>query len=622
MATIARLPDIWKINGKADIDGVLAAGHSPEDLRRVFTGAVQSSAFINSLAEAERKTLQSRIEKSGHPSILKESVRTVADKGAAAKLALRVGKASDEQLTRSLIEVVGEKGWPLGPIKSALNEGRRQHREQENERRIESGELSLLFDERHARAWFLDADSLVEMKLDSNCRALVTELAGDSGEGAVRATLNSYLHKARNIGTRIQPQSLVTKPAGENRIYVASEPTRLICLASGSVETPPNGINRDHAFILPGVHWKTWSYHSHADLRVACVGLLDSVAGAWALNPSDRLFLLGLALSVFLLPLLPGLGLVALAGLYGCGKTSIASALGHLLNGLPAEAMPLKEEVLNARAAESLLLFIDEAEPETIEKLGRVLNTLAKGGVGDPPASALPVLCAANLKLMPGTAQRAFILPVTREYQQPVQLNDALYCESIAMRREEYLSAVMRLIAKKVLPAWEDGTLNRIVSELNSNAGDHPNRRNFHTLAAALLIINALHEGANRDTPDSLMTTWLRDQSERHLELAAGTSDVIAALEALNASADKMSPEQFQKEYGLTFDRKVRAIQASAAQLFKALKIVDRTIKLENSSEMMTALKSNYDALLHKGWYVRFSVKTIKGHNVHELRFP
>ncbi|MEI6234181.1 MAG: hypothetical protein WCT04_14095 [Planctomycetota bacterium] len=622
MATIARLPDIWKTSGKADIDGVLAAGHSPDELGRVFAGASQPDAFVNSLAEDERKALLSRIDKSAHSSILKESVKTVADKVTAAKLALRVGKAGDERLARSLIELAAEKGWSLGPIKGALNEGNRQRREQENERHIESGELSLLYDERHARAWFLDTDGLVEMKLDSNGRALITKLAGDPCESAVRATLNLFLQKARANGTRVQPQSLVTKPTVEEKLYVASEPTRLICLKPGAVEVVPNGINRDRVFILPAESWREWSFRADVDPRAACTALLDSVIGAWAISPTDRLFLLGLALCVFLLPLLPALGLVALSGLFGLGKTSIASGLGRLLNGVPVKPVAMKDDCVIKLAASVWLLFIDEAEPESVEKLGRVLNVLAKSGVGDPPASALPLLCAANLKLLPGTAQRAFILPVAKEHQQAVQLNDARYCESIAARRDEYLSAVMQLIAAKVLPAVMDGTLDQIVAELNANAADHPNQRNFHAIAAAYLIVNAIHEVAGRQTPDSLMAAWLKEQSERHLELAAGTSDVIAALEALNSAADAMSPEQFQKEYCLRFDRQSHAIQATAGQLLKALKMVDSNLKLGSSSELITTLKSNLAALEHKGWEVKFCAKKIHGHNVHVIRFP
>ena len=67
------------------------------------------------------------------------------DKSAAAKLAMRVGRTGDEPIARALMDRAAEMGWALGPIRSALHEGRRQHHKQENDRRVESGELGLLY---------------------------------------------------------------------------------------------------------------------------------------------------------------------------------------------------------------------------------------------------------------------------------------------------------------------------------------------------------------------------------------------------------------------------------------------------------------------------------------------
>lgn len=620
MAKIARLPDAWMVDGKADIDGVLAGGHTRDELREVLAGAVEPGAFAATLSEQQRDGFQQKVDRSLDPVILEAEVSSLDKKGDASALALRIGKSGDDAVANMLLDRATEKGWPPGTIRSALKEGKRRRCEQENQRRIASGELVLLFDEINGRSWFHGEDHLVENKMDTAGRSYLVGLAGDPSDSAVRATHNWYLHLARSKGTRVELHPLATKPPNVAAIYVASETAKLVRLKNGAVDVVANGANEDRILMLYSNHWRPWTYTPQANQRTIARFLLNELPAAWALKHEDRLFLVGLALCVFLLPRLPGLGLVVLTGLFGLGKTLIADALGTLLNGAPPEPVAVREKDLLTRASESLLMIVDEAEPREFEKATRMLNMLAKGGLG--PASALPLVCAADLRMPPGTAQRSFLMPVKKDHQGTIQINDAIYREDVLAKRDAVLSLIMQLIATRALPAIHGGQLDELVRELNREAADHPNRRNFHVIGTAWMVAAALHEAAGETLPDELLATWLKDQAQRHHDLEANTSAALAAMDTLRACAEGLSPEQFQTEYRIRYDAKTKSLRCCSRELLYALRTADRAFKCGSAGELTTALKASVETLVHRGWEINLCCKTVRGDNVHELVFP
>jgi DNA primase len=58
---IATLPDAWRINGKIDIDGALAAGKTAEQYQAVIAAALKPNAYLETLCEEAKKIVQKKL---------------------------------------------------------------------------------------------------------------------------------------------------------------------------------------------------------------------------------------------------------------------------------------------------------------------------------------------------------------------------------------------------------------------------------------------------------------------------------------------------------------------------------------------------------------------------------
>lgn len=60
-ARIGMLPDSWRVNGKIDLDGALAAGHTFDDIRRVIAESRNHKAFFEDLPREAKNVVQRKI---------------------------------------------------------------------------------------------------------------------------------------------------------------------------------------------------------------------------------------------------------------------------------------------------------------------------------------------------------------------------------------------------------------------------------------------------------------------------------------------------------------------------------------------------------------------------------
>lgn len=60
-SSIATLPDSWRIGGKADIDGALAAGKTRPDFEAVFASAVKADTYLDSLPEEASHAVRNKL---------------------------------------------------------------------------------------------------------------------------------------------------------------------------------------------------------------------------------------------------------------------------------------------------------------------------------------------------------------------------------------------------------------------------------------------------------------------------------------------------------------------------------------------------------------------------------
>ncbi len=60
---VAVLPDSWMINGKIDLDGALAAGHTKKEFEEVFSNAVSYKSYRYSWSGEEKRILERKIKK-------------------------------------------------------------------------------------------------------------------------------------------------------------------------------------------------------------------------------------------------------------------------------------------------------------------------------------------------------------------------------------------------------------------------------------------------------------------------------------------------------------------------------------------------------------------------------
>ena len=62
-AKIARLPDEWRINGKADCDSALAAGHTKAEFEAIINNAVPSFKYVDGLSQEAQSVVRRNIDK-------------------------------------------------------------------------------------------------------------------------------------------------------------------------------------------------------------------------------------------------------------------------------------------------------------------------------------------------------------------------------------------------------------------------------------------------------------------------------------------------------------------------------------------------------------------------------
>lgn len=112
-ARIGRLPDVWRVNGKIDIDGALAAGKTAEDLRWVIQNSKPHKVYLEDLPKEAKDIVLKKVQKKYHRS----NVHISFGKYVATRYQGR--REWDEEISNFIIKILATHDTSDGMIREA-----------------------------------------------------------------------------------------------------------------------------------------------------------------------------------------------------------------------------------------------------------------------------------------------------------------------------------------------------------------------------------------------------------------------------------------------------------------------------------------------------------------------
>lgn len=332
---------------------------------------------------------------------------------------------------------------------------------------------------------------------------------------------------------------------------------RILRVQSNQIELLANGTNVDKVMLTESDMIKPFKYIEDVDMQAAFNSLKRLVFDLFTTKDPQKYLVLAHGLSTLLLGFSQVRALMKLEGGSGSGKTTAARLLGYLLYGQDPIVSTTTASAYEMGARDPFMV-LDNIEKDDLKK--DMLNFLLFAATGvarkkraggsdhaitTTKLDTLIMVTAIEPFVKPELINRTFILQFSKKYRgkDPVIFEEIF--EEIIAHRNEILSAILQLIAHKILPTFEQDRRD-IIKHINTVHAEHSKERADEFIALYALIIkailpylplnNEMAAKAGSMAPHIyLLDQWLIYQNQQAKETEKGTNQVLEFLEGLRS---------------------------------------------------------------------------------------
>lgn len=332
---------------------------------------------------------------------------------------------------------------------------------------------------------------------------------------------------------------------------------RILKVQPGQVELIANGTNPEKIMLTESDMIKEFKFIEDVDISAAMKSLKRLVFDLFTTQPAQKYLVLAHGLSTLLMGFSQVRALMKLEGGSGSGKTTAARLLGYLLYGQDPIVSTTTASAYEMGARDPFMV-LDNIEKDDLKK--DMLNFLLFAATGvarkkraggsdhaitTTKLDTLIMVTAIEPFVKPELINRTFILQFSKKFRgQGAVIFEEIF-EEILANRNEILSAIITLIAHKVLPTFE-ADRREVINYINTSHPEHSKERSDEFIAIYVLIVKALmpfiplaeNEAAACDTKAPhywLLDQWLTYQNKEAKDTEKGTNQVLEFLEGLRS---------------------------------------------------------------------------------------
>lgn len=328
---------------------------------------------------------------------------------------------------------------------------------------------------------------------------------------------------------------------------------RIMKVSAEGVDIAENGTNPHNVLLAESGQMKPFRFDADANIAQAMGHLRTSLLDNMTCEPAQRYLVLAWALSAFLMPVTSSRALMKMEGGSGSGKTTAAKLISLLLYG---ENMVGRSSTASdySMAATEPLIIKDNLETDDLNR--HALNFLllaatgatnikreqgTQSGVVTEKINCLVAITAIEPFTKPELINRAFIVNFSKKWQR------ADYVDSdterlLLARREDIVSALLLLMAEKVVPGLADR--GKVIAYIREHHKDFSKERVTEFMALLVLITRALLRymplsnelalaAGDRAPEYVLLDEWIKYQNEHSRQVEQGTNAVLQLMEGL-----------------------------------------------------------------------------------------
>jgi len=370
-----------------------------------------------------------------------------------------------------------------------------------------------------------------------------------------RSVWESLASEVYNSGTQIDLASWIHTDRTTDTIYInLNSPNSIILKVSrDDIEEIQNGMNKESVLLKSSKKIMPMNYHPDVDMREGMSALKELIFDNLACEKEQRYLILCWLVSAFMLDFCPYMGLMKFSGASAAGKTTAARLLSLLIYGNEQLGDPTAASAY-AVASQNPLLVIDNMESDDFTKslLKFLLLSATKGGkekrtqgtdsdtIQEQP-KALVCVTAIEPFIKSELINRTYDIDFTSKFKNDYFVEDEVI-RAIIKKRDLILSAILKLIAKEVLPNLE--ARKDYIMILKKEHKGHAKNRTDEYLALLMLLLekflqhipyyseNDFLYGVESGDKD-IRKAWIEYQNAKAKDTETSSNSIIKLLDGL-----------------------------------------------------------------------------------------
>ena len=411
-----------------------------------------------------------------------------------------------------------------------------------------------------------------------------------------RNTWESLASEGYNSGKEINLSSWLFADRIQDAIYVnLNSPDNIILkIKATTVDEISNGLNDDDVLLRSSSTIKSFTYLPDVDVREAMFLFKSLIFDTLTCEKEQKYLIVCWLISAFLLGFVRAQALLKFSGGSNSGKSTCAGRLSLLLYGEDMVGNPSAAAAF-AEASQNPMIIIDNLESQDLnsqilkflllaatggQKIKRTSGT--ESGVTKEKPKALVLITAIEPFLKPELINRTFDIEFSQKFWNEGFVEDDVMGE-ILKNRDKILSAVIKLISKKILPNLKER--RSYITVLQKEYPNHAKNRMNEYLALLMLILDTMlpfipyyhkeHPAAGTDTgSQEIRLRWIEYQNAMARESEVSSNNILKMLDGIvreyvyKMKEIKLEPEETygdpekffiyeHPEYGLTIIKKM-----------------------------------------------------------------